>query len=86
LTEKIAKRGYHPSREYAVDPLEILFVWEMMRTSVAALPADAPYDTLRHSLQADSSRGRHRSYPVIGDPLTRPQSLRPLLTLTHSVS
>ena len=67
LTEKIARRGYHLSREYAVDPLEILFVREVMRTSVAALPADAPYDTLRHSLHGDSSRGRQRLYPVIGD-------------------
>ncbi len=24
LTEKVARRGYHLSREYAVDPLEIL--------------------------------------------------------------
>jgi chloride channel protein, CIC family len=67
LTEKIARRGYHLSREYAVDPLEILFVREVMRTSVAALPAGAPYDTLRHSLHGDSSRGRQRLYPVIGD-------------------
>ena len=67
LTEKIARRGYHLSREYAVDPLEILFVGEVMRTSVAALPAGAPYDTLRHSLHGDSSRGRQRLYPVIGD-------------------
>jgi CIC family chloride channel protein len=65
LTEKIARRGYHLSREYAVDPLEILFVREVMRTSVAALPADAPYDALRHSLHGDS-RGRQRLYPVIG--------------------
>ena len=43
LTEKVARRGYHLSREYAIDPLEILFVREVMRTSVAALPADAPY-------------------------------------------
>jgi H+/Cl- antiporter ClcA len=67
LTEKIVRRGYHLSREYAVDPLEILFVREVMRTSVAALPADAPYDTLRHSLHGDSSRGRQRLYPVIGE-------------------
>jgi chloride channel protein, CIC family len=67
LTEKIARRGYHLSREYAVDPLEILFVREVMRTSVAALPADAPYETLRHSLHGDSSRGRQRLYPVIGE-------------------
>jgi chloride channel protein, CIC family len=55
------------SRQYAVDPLEILFVREVMRTSVAALPADAPYDTLRHSLHGDSSRGRQRLYPMIGN-------------------
>jgi CBS domain-containing protein len=67
LTEKVARRGYHLSREYSVDPLEILFVREVMRTSVAALPADAPYDSLRHSLHGDSSRGRQRLYPVVGD-------------------
>ena len=67
LTEKIARRGYHLSREYAVDPLEILFVREVMRTSVVALPSDAAYDALRHSLHGDSSRGRQRLYPVIGD-------------------
>lgn len=32
LTEKVARRGYHLSREYAVDPLEILFVREVMGT------------------------------------------------------
>ncbi len=35
LTEKIARRGFHLSREYAVDPLEILFVREVMRTNIA---------------------------------------------------
>ena len=30
LTEKIARRGLHLSREYSVDPLEILFVHEVM--------------------------------------------------------
>ena len=42
LTEKVARRGYHLSREYAVDPLEILFVREVMRTNIVALPAGAP--------------------------------------------
>ena len=41
LTEKISRRGYHLSREYAVDPLEIIFAREVVRTAVAALPADA---------------------------------------------
>src|SRR5215469_10804461 len=26
LTEKVSRRGYHLSREFAVDPLEVLFV------------------------------------------------------------
>jgi CIC family chloride channel protein len=30
LTEKVARRGFHLSREYAIDPLEILFVREVM--------------------------------------------------------
>jgi CIC family chloride channel protein len=67
LTEKIARRGYHLSREYSTDPLEILFVREVMRTSVAALPADAPYDSLQRTLHGDSSRGGQRLYPVIRD-------------------
>jgi len=29
LMEKIARRGYHLSREYAIDPMEILFVREV---------------------------------------------------------
>src|ERR1700732_1295662 len=39
LTEKVARRGFHLSREYAVDPLEILFVRKVMRTTIAVLPA-----------------------------------------------
>jgi chloride channel protein, CIC family len=31
LTEKLARRGYHLSREYGVDPLETLYVADVMR-------------------------------------------------------
>jgi hypothetical protein len=31
MTEKVARRGYHISREYAVDPLEFVLVREAMR-------------------------------------------------------
>jgi len=67
LTEKIARRGYHLSREYAIDPLEILFVREVMRTNVAALPAHAPVDTLARSLRHDVADGRQLLYPVIDE-------------------
>jgi H+/Cl- antiporter ClcA/Mg2+/Co2+ transporter CorC len=66
LTEKVARRGFHLSREYAIDPLEILFVREVMRTKVVALPAGAPFDTLASSLHGDATR-RQRLYPVVGD-------------------
>jgi len=65
LTEKVARRGYHLSREYATDPLEILFVREVMRTSVAALAADAPYEILRGTLRTAAPRGKQRLYPVV---------------------
>jgi chloride channel protein, CIC family len=45
LTEKIDRRGFHVSREYAVDPLEVLFVRDVMRTEVVALPAEMPLET-----------------------------------------
>jgi CBS domain-containing protein len=39
LTEKIARRGYHLSREYDVDPLEILFVGEVMEPDIVTFDA-----------------------------------------------
>jgi chloride channel protein, CIC family len=38
LTEKVSRRGFHLTREYATDPLEILFAREVMGTDVAAIP------------------------------------------------
>jgi hypothetical protein len=41
LTEKVARRGYHLSREYAIDPLEVLFVREVMRPYTPPAQPDA---------------------------------------------
>ncbi len=67
LTEKVARRGFHLSREYAVDPLEILFAREVMRTNIAALPAGAAYDMLVTSLRVDPEKGPQRLYPIVDD-------------------
>ncbi len=64
LTEKVSRRGYHLSREYAVDPLEILFVREVMRTNIVALPANGPLKELAHSLRSDHRRSQ-RLFPVV---------------------
>src|SRR5712675_1671188 len=43
LTEKVSRRGYHLSREYAVDPLEILSVREVMRSATDPMPTSIAY-------------------------------------------
>ncbi len=70
LTEKVSRRGYHLTREYAIDPLEILFVREVMRRNIVALPADIGLEALRHSLRAGGPRRQQLLYPVI-DPESR---------------
>src|SRR5579859_2619032 len=41
LTEKVARRGFHLSREYAVDPLELLYVREVMQKEMMSIPSSA---------------------------------------------
>lgn len=74
LTEKMSRRGYHLSREYATDPLEILFVREAMRTNVVALNATISSGDLRKLLNKTNTadvetsaflRQSQRLYPVL---------------------
>jgi len=65
LTEKVARRGYHLSREYTVDPLEILLVREVMRTNVAALPANTSTAEVAASLHRGHLRRGQWLYPVV---------------------
>ena len=67
LTEKVARRGYHLSREYAIDPLEILFVREVMRTAIVALRAASPFTTAPTRLAVDPAKGPQRLYPVVDE-------------------
>jgi chloride channel protein, CIC family len=64
LTEKVARRGFHLSREYAVDPLEILFVREVMRTTVVVLDASSTVGEMQESLWADHKQSQ-RLLPVV---------------------
>jgi len=51
LTEKVARRGFHLSREYAVDPLELIYVREVMRTNIVVLPAERTLGEILPSLR-----------------------------------
>lgn len=65
LTEKVARRGYHLSREYAVDPLEILFARDVMRTKVAVLPAASSLREFQTALT--DHRQSQRLLPVVDE-------------------
>ncbi|ACA20099.1 Chloride channel core [Methylobacterium sp. 4-46] len=70
LTEKIARRGQHVTREYGVDPYELTRVAEVMVREVDVLPADLPVAEALAAIEA----GRHRAYPVV-DAARRPVGL-----------
>jgi CBS domain-containing protein len=61
LTEKIARRGQHIAREYAVDPFELARIRDVMVGEVETLPADASIAEAVSVLQD----GRHQTYPVV---------------------
>jgi len=65
LTEKISRRGYHLSREYAIDPLEILFVREVMRTDILALPATVAPNDVGRRIRSAPNEHFQRLYPVV---------------------
>ncbi|HEX5439853.1 MAG TPA: chloride channel protein, partial [Ktedonobacterales bacterium] len=67
LTEKVSRRGYHLSREYAVDPLEILFVREVARTRFVALGADIPVADLEQRIQDESRPRGQYLFPVVDE-------------------
>jgi CBS domain-containing protein len=65
LTEKVARRGYHLSREYAIDPLEILFVGEVMVTNLIVLPARLTLAELNRIDRSHAHGRRQRLYPLV---------------------
>ncbi len=66
LTEKISRRGYHLSREYSLDPLEILFVKEVMRTNVVVLPGDQTLEEAYHLIRSSKRPKGQQLFPVVG--------------------
>jgi CIC family chloride channel protein len=62
LTEKIARRGRHISREYTVDALEFLQAGQLMTRDPATLPGDMELDAV---VRFFADEAEHRSYPVV---------------------
>jgi CIC family chloride channel protein len=66
LTEKVERRGFHVTREYSIDPLEVLFVKEVMQTNILRFPGDLSADLALAKADADEKSHDQLTYPVIG--------------------
>jgi CBS domain-containing protein len=62
LTEKVARRGVHVSREYQVDVLEQIQVAQVMRKDFDSISKDAPVEELRAKL---TSAAQSPGYPIV---------------------
>jgi chloride channel protein, CIC family len=67
LTEKVARRGYHVNREYEVDPLQALFVRDVMATDVVTVEPETSAADLHSRLPEGSPERRQRLYPVVDE-------------------
>jgi H+/Cl- antiporter ClcA len=65
LTEKVSRRGFHLSREYETDPLEILFVRDVMTAEVTAIPVGTAYSEI---VAAIGGERRAQSLFVVVEP------------------
>ena len=60
LTEKVARRGYHITREYSVDPLTMVRVGEVMDRNAPTIPATMRVTELSDRIaQRDPQVTRH---------------------------
>jgi CIC family chloride channel protein len=65
LTEKVARRAFHVSREYAIDPLEILFARDVMDTEVIVLPEDASLESAASVLSSTPAAQNECLFPAV---------------------
>ncbi len=82
LTEKVARRGYHITREYSVDPLDLARVGDVMVQPVETLPAGMTMRALVTYFGSDAAQ--HRTYPVV-DEAGRPIALASRADALHAL-
>ncbi len=66
LTEKVARRGVHLTREYSVDPLELVRVSEVMDRDPAAIPSTMKVSELADRIaRGDKRLAHHQGFPIV---------------------
>jgi len=65
LTEKVARRGHHVTREYIIDPFETMRASDIMARPVDNLAAAMPVRDVVAFFTEPGAPARHKSYPVV---------------------
>ncbi|HUZ59540.1 MAG TPA: chloride channel protein [Hanamia sp.] len=65
LTEKVARRGFHVLREYAVEPLKVLFAEDVMSTNVLTIISGTSMSQVIEMVEAKLNMRRQRLLPVV---------------------
>jgi CIC family chloride channel protein len=65
LTEKVARRGFHVLREYAVGPMEVLFVRDVMASDVLTIETGTSLANVYETLLDRSFMRGQRLLPVV---------------------
>ena len=66
LTEKVARRGHHVFREYAVDPFQVHRVGEVMDRKVPTVPTSmSVHELARRVAGADPDLARRQGTPIV---------------------
>lgn len=67
LTEKIARRGFHISCEYAVEPLETLLVKEVLKRDIVTITTDQKVIDIRTCVETSIGIRRQRIFPIVSE-------------------
>jgi CBS domain-containing protein len=68
LTEKLARRGHHITREYSIDPFELARVRDVMDTEVPSVPANMKLSELSDRIAlGDSDLSRRQGTLIVDD-------------------
>jgi CBS domain-containing protein len=66
LTEKVARRGFHLTREYSVDPFTLVRVGEIMDADQLSIPATLTVAELSTRIaRGDPDVTRHQALPIV---------------------
>lgn len=65
LTEKVARRGFHVLREYAVEPLKVLFAEDVMSTNILTIPSGTAMTEVEEMIKSQNHLRKQRLLPIV---------------------